>query len=296
MAKYRATGSVNDLPRTPRGRATTRRQDRFIEVSHMRNRRLRATQTARVTIGTHGRPISSQTVRNRLRSQGIRARRPFNGIILTQQHRRQRLLWARRHSRVTMAEWARILFTDEVKIRLHGNDGRGRVYRRRGERFSDACVHERDRFGGASVLIWAGISMYSKTPVVEIRGTLTAARYQNEILQPVCIPHLRGNRLRLMQDGATSHTALGTRNMLTANRVNVMPWPSRSPDLNPLENFWDVLKQRVALRNPQNRNQLLQYIINEWQNIPQNSIRNYIMSMPSRCRAVIRARGGHTAY
>ena len=87
-SKYRRTGSVASLPRRPRGRVTTRRQDRFMVLSHLRQRKRRAVETARATFGTHGRPISSNTVRSRLRSVGIRARRPYQGIVLRGHHRR----------------------------------------------------------------------------------------------------------------------------------------------------------------------------------------------------------------
>ena len=75
-----------------------------------------------------------------------------------------------------------------------------------------------------------------KTQCVVVRGNLNAFRYSNETLTPVCIPHLQNNgRMRLMHDGAPSHIARATRALLQANRINVLPWPSLSPDLNPLE-------------------------------------------------------------
>ena len=44
-------------------------------------------------------------------------------------------------------------FTDESRFTLYRADGRRRVYQRRGERFADACVVERDRFRGGSVMV-----------------------------------------------------------------------------------------------------------------------------------------------
>jgi hypothetical protein len=41
--------------------------------------------------------IAAQTVRRRLRENGLRARHTFKYPILTQRHRRQRLEWAREH-------------------------------------------------------------------------------------------------------------------------------------------------------------------------------------------------------
>ena len=81
---------------------------------------------------------------------GLRARRPYVETVLTDRHRQLRLQWARRHLWYTGADWARVLFTDESKFNLRRSDGRARVYRRRGERFSDNCVRERGQFGDGS--------------------------------------------------------------------------------------------------------------------------------------------------
>ena len=49
------------------------------------------------------------------------------------------------------------------------------------ERFTPVCVAEHDRFGGDSVMVWAGISAQGKTDLHVIdNGTLTALRYVNE--------------------------------------------------------------------------------------------------------------------
>ena len=55
-----------------------------------------------------------------------------------------------------------------------------------------------------------------------------------------------------MHDEAPSHTARATRALLLANRINVLPWPSLSPVLNPIEHIWDVIGQRVRSRVPLN--------------------------------------------
>ena len=92
-----------------------------------------------------------------------------------------------------------------------------------------------------------------KTQCVVGRGNLNALRYSNEILTPVCIPHLQNNgRMGLMYDGAPLHTARFSRALLQANRINVLQWPPLSPDLNPIEHIWDVIGQRVRSRVPLN--------------------------------------------
>ena len=76
-----------DRPRSGRPRVTSRRQDRSIRLAHLRNRHLTATETALNTVGTHNRQISPKTVGSRLREIGLRARRPYIGLPLTQARR-----------------------------------------------------------------------------------------------------------------------------------------------------------------------------------------------------------------
>lgn len=267
-------------------------------LSHLRDRFLPATTTARHTRGTHGRHVSTQTVRNRLRDVGIRCRRPRKVPILTRRHRQARLAWARQHLRFTRADWANVLFVDETRITLRCADGRKRIYRRRGERNSANCLLQADQFGGGSIMIWAGISMHTKTQIVSIQGNMNARRYQTDIVQPVLIPHIAANRgMQLVQDNAPCHVARTTLTMLHVNNIRVIPFPAKSPDLNPIEHVWDVLKQKVRAHPQQLNVRELERDVNRvWRNIRQQYLHRYIVSMRSRCRAVIAADGGHTRY
>ena len=80
--RFRTTGSTNHLPRRGRPRVTTRGQDRYIMNMHLRNRFQTATATAANTPGLHNNRISTQTVRNRLRENGLHAQRPYVGCVL----------------------------------------------------------------------------------------------------------------------------------------------------------------------------------------------------------------------
>ena len=122
-----------------------------------------------------------------------------------------------------------------------------------------------------------------KTQCVVVRGNLNALRYSNEMLTPVCIPHLQNKgRMRLMHDGAPSHTARATRALLQANWINALPWSSLSPDLNPIENIWDVIDQMSRSHVPLNIRDLERFVFEEWNGVAQLTLRNYIASM--RCR------------
>jgi len=84
---------------------------------------------------------------------------------------------------------------------------------------------------------------------------------------------------------------------LVKNHVATLPWPSHSPDLNPIEQLWAVLKRRVNARlTPATVDQLWERLEREWWAIDPAQCRRLVESMPRRIEAVIKARGGHIRY
>ena len=242
---------------------TSRRQDRTIRLAHLRNRHLTATETALNTVGTHNRHISPKTVGSRLREIGLRARRPYVGLPLTQARRLRRMAWLTAH--------APRLFP--MRFTLYRADGRRRVYRRRGERFADACVVERDRFGGGSVMVWGGIAHGIKSQLIIVAGNMTAVRYRDEVLRPVAVPLVQQRNLILQQDNARPHVARVCQDFLANYNIEPLAWPPYSPDLTPIEHMWDELDRRVRKRRnppppPATLAQLRNALIDEWNNIP----------------------------
>uniref|UniRef100_A0A8C7GVU7 Tc1-like transposase DDE domain-containing protein n=1 Tax=Oncorhynchus kisutch TaxID=8019 RepID=A0A8C7GVU7_ONCKI len=271
------TGQTSDHPCSGRPRVTTPAQDRYIRTSHLWDRYRMATKTARVTPGTHNPSISAQTVRNRLREAGLRACWPVVRKVLTKHQ--QRHLWAQTHCRWTTQDWQKCLFTDESWFCLTRGDGRICVYRRRNERYTEACTLERDRCGGGgSIMVLGGVSQHPRTELVVIAGNLNAVRYREDILLPHVVPFLQAHPdMTLQHDNATNHTACSVCDFLQDINVSVLPWSAKSPELYPIEHVWDLLDQRVRARAIPSRNvrELAGALVEKCGNISQQELQTW---------------------
>ena len=185
--------------------------------------------------------VSVQTVWNRLHSAGLRARRPYVGVQLSQRHSQARLAWTRQHRQWTSQQWTTVLFTDESRFLLDMFDRRRRVWRLRSERYANCSIVEHDRYGGGSLVAWDGIPVRSRIELLVFNGTLTGQRYIKEVLQPVVLPFFQQHHVVLQDDNARPHRARIVQQFLQRNNVDHLDWPARSPDLSQTEHVWDIL-------------------------------------------------------
>ena len=143
-----------------------------------------------------------------------------------------------------------------------------------------------------------GIMCRRKTNLIVSQGNLIAQGYIDEILQPEAVHFLQRHEPAILMHGnARPHVARICRQFLNRNNVNVLPWPAVSPDMNPIEHMWDYLGRKVrASGKVHNLRDLVNALIQEWNNIPNVVIRPYVRSMRGRFAACIKSRGGHIRY
>ena len=100
----------------------------------------------------------------------------------------------------------------------------------------------------------------------------------------------------LIEDGASLYTAKLTKEAHAEHKVIHMKWPANSPDLNPIENVWRLLKYRIGKRFPKTEEEVRRYIEEEWEKMTVEDFQKYVRSMPKRIKAVIAAEGGSTKW
>ncbi|GFU29365.1 DDE_3 domain-containing protein [Trichonephila clavipes] len=93
-------------------------------------------------------------------------------------------------------------------------------------------------------MVWGAIAYDSRSSIIVMRGTLTGQLYVDDILRPHVRPFQNGLPGAIFQqDNARPHTAVVARDF--QRHFQTLQWPTRTPDLPPVEHVWDQIKRQM---------------------------------------------------
>jgi transposase len=241
-------------------------------------------------------------VARRLNEAGLKARSPAVKPIISVKNRKTRLTFAEEHVVWSQLKWSRVFFSDESKFNLVGSDGKQYVRRKMGERLDRKCVKVSAKFGGGSIMVWGVFSAAGVGPLVRLHGSVNSAIYK-ALLEEHLLPHLKRKKPRskqqqpiFMQDNAPCHKSKIVMNFLEAKKIDVMKWPAQSPDLNPIENLWKILGDKISENKCKTLDELWNVLQDEWYKITPTLCQKLINSCNNRCMEVIKSKGLYTSY
>ena len=100
-----------------------------------------------------------------------------------------------------------------------------------------------------------------------------------------------------MFDGISCHWAKSVIQWLEDSQVDfINDWPSNSPDFNPIENVWSIIKRRLQGKDTSTISRLEAAIQEEWQNLSQELLHKLVESVPSRLQECIKRKGRPINY
>lgn len=244
---------------------------------------------------------SVDTVRRALHSEGLHYRRHAVKPSLTDNHKRARLEFALEFLDL---DWSNVIFTDEKTFKS-SQHGRLSLWRRNNTRWNSGHVVPNMESGRITVNMWGWMSGADPGELVRLPSRANSANYV-EVLEETMLPTVRNVYpeeqlpiISFVQDNCPIHRSRIVREWFSQhdNNIKVIPWPARSPDLNPIENLWDVIVQRWDKQNERTPETLEAHCLKIWDSIRGSDLcRNLVGSMRSRLQAVIEQGGGYTRY
>jgi len=289
-------------PRAGRPKLLSSRDEQFIIRKITSGEADTAVEARQSIEECHRIQVSADTVRRTLKNSGLRARAKVKKPYLKPQHIKARLEFANRHKDWTVEDWKRVIWSDETKINRFSSDGRKWCWKSPGKELQPNHVQPTVKFGGGSIMVWGCMTARGPGYMTKIDNGLDAELYcrilGEELQQTIEWYELDRSRLIFQHDNDPKHTAKRTLEWLQEHSIQVLEWPAQSPDLNPIEHLWDVLKRKLATYEtpPSGMLELWERVEAEWNKVTEADCMGLIESMPQRVAAVIKAKGGYTKY
>lgn len=281
-----------------RRRKTTKRDDAMLH----RMSKLDPQKTSdmlKMELEVSGIHVHSSTVRRRLLEGGRRAHRPVKKQLLTNTMKMKRYQWAKLYKTWTKEDWRRVIFSDESHFEVQGQRCMF-VRKAPGDKLSPKHIVQTVKHPDKK-MFWGCFSHSGTGPLYPVSGMMNSIMYK-QVIQSKLIPEMTkrfpaGNGV-FQQDLAPCHTSKMMKTFFNQNNITCLQWPGNSPDINPIENLWSIIKARLRNRDCTVKEKLICAVIQVWYHDPeiQAMCQKLVDSMPTRVAMLLKAKGGHTKY
>jgi hypothetical protein len=207
-------------------------------------------------------------------------------------------------------EWATIIWSDECSVERGAGARRTWSFRTPGQKWDKERIDTYTKGKDISVMVWGAIWVGGRSDLYIMDRDASSAREGYSAGSYIHVlddqlPTIFQPGMTFMQDNASIHRAKIVKDWFSDHAIPVLEWPPFSPDLNPIEMVWALLKEWVCTNYPdlmemsksEAAYQRLYSALREgWEAIPQSKIDNLIKTMDERVESVRLAKGWHSRF
>lgn len=273
---------------TPRTLRYTTRQIRFHNN--------RTTAGLQQDLRQHGYQVSTRTLLRHLHTvKSLRLARPRRRPLLTREHKRDRMQWARQFLERNF-NWKAALFADEKVWYADGPATRQMLWQ--DQRDNQQIVPQTGE-RNVAVHFWGAFSEGWMPDLILVHEPFNSEEYCR-ILHQAGLGSRARQRYNLFHDRHPVHQSGETRKWLEDHEVKVEWFPAKGADMNPIENLWATISAKVYPQNKtySSKEDLINAIKDAWRGIQVNKAarKKYVDSMPSRLQGVLARKSGLTKH
>lgn len=297
--RFRNSGQVESKARSGRPSKLSVRDKRVIKRMVDQNHFTTARMISSELETHHNTKVHPETVRRTIVRNGFKSCTPRKKPLVNKVNRQKRLAFAKEYVNKPPEFWHRVIFSDESKYNIFGSDGRIRVWRRPNDALNPKCTVKTVKHGGGGLMVWGCMASSGVGKMEIVEGIMNQFVYIDILKRNLKVSaEMLGisNDYYFQQDNDPKHTAHNARLWLLYNTPHQLRTPPQSPDINPIEHVWDALERKIRTHDIQNKVQLKDALLLEWNNISSSYTEKLVASMQTRLKEVIRLKGYPTKY